>query len=529
LCLIPKTPIKYKIYGIDISHVINASSNLIYLQIVDKILSFTHSASDLLSFRYINRSFHNEATKRLRILLSNDPINLYEETSVLKFLDLLPNRIDVEGEDETNSFPFSAFKMDITIWPDILERFAAEAGQFVRRLDLLPLPYGYAYDPRDQLDQRVVLLLSRTPNLVEINFVTCSPLYVRNNDSDRVTLPSSFPELRVIGLDHWVSEPYSPPRGAIPLLSLLISRAPQLNEVKFLRIQHDTLDTHGMTAVRALTQHHPQEMPLVRNARIKVRPGTLPAVNELMTVNLRIVHLTANLLLFNKNSAVNTSVIESFTPWLASQSTNLRTLCLTSLIATDGSTNLSFPIPTLEKLKVLHLNFENFNNNGNGPISTVVSTLTPNQFPALRKLYLTLNQTTIVEFGSNPLPSVKEFHVNASTSTLELNPWHLILPNLTGIYFYNEGSVTSFDRRNLRYILRRFPRITHLDLDFRPCSNDNSDYYWDILTAGAPRPASTAVLLRGELEVVEGDGQEPALGNLRGKSSIFYVDTRRVY
>jgi len=124
---------------------------------------------------------------------------------VSEFLDLMKTRI--QTDENKNYFPFSAFLLDTRHPIETLERFAVEAGQNVRRLKFHPsnidafLRSGSRNEP--EVAQKTVLLLSRTPDLVEIDVLTREPIHIDNDDL--AVLPNSFPRLRIISLDSWHS------------------------------------------------------------------------------------------------------------------------------------------------------------------------------------------------------------------------------------------------------------------------------------------------------------------------------------
>jgi len=456
------------------------------------------------------------------------PVVLHNMESMNLFLNLMQTRID---PDKERTVPFTAFQLSIYhLNNEILERFGVEIGPNVRRLGLGRLCNPWCRCRHLFELERVVTILRRTVNIVEIDLMSCS--FFRIPDSGRESLPDSYPGLVVIRSnykDSGLEISKDPPEKI--LMNILISKAPNLHlgYVHALGIPDiPTTENPALPIPRNLTLN--QTTPIA-NLGIEVRPHSCPLLQELQKMNLHIQHLYPHIYILNATRTQIRNLLCYFSDWLANLSPNLYTLDLNFTLCVyrfETPGNFDLVIPPLEKLN--DWIFKAFvclgpSEEDGEPSITISVPLTRDQFPNLKNFTFIGFRNTILTFPDHPQPSVQEFRIY-SPGILESSPWHGIFPNLTTIVFFFQAWMPEFER-NLIYVLNHFPRITHLELNLRHGGEKPVDC-WDILTGGAPRGAGQSMYqalfqdvmpvdpIKSLNESVDGVCQVPSLGNLRG-------------
>jgi len=300
---------------------------------------------------------------------------------------------------------------------------------------------------------------------------------------------------------HYVRDTPTISPDTVPLLSVLIARSVRLDQIHVQNLEEIGSPGQLDSVYRTIKEHHNHYRPLLSLDLLgNIRPGTVPVLREIVQMNLpfssisiELLNPNDTLLIQDQNEAEIRSVVNGVSTWLAASSPTLTQL---SLYVWKPTESVSFPIPPLAALKDLKI-ISKASNLGQFQL---IAPLIPNQFPVLRKVLLSSYADGLGTFAQCSLPSVEELHIERHTSLMS-DPWHVAFPNVTVLHFHVHWLYSPHDEANVGFILRHFPRLTHLTLNLKAGLGGlrSAEHFWDILTGRAPHPNTAEEILFGPI------------------------------
>jgi len=443
------------------------------------ICSFMNS-EDLLNLRLVNHSFQEEITKLLQRLKSHKYIVLKTEERVQELLCTLMNRKFLE------LLPFlfhSNFEVSLNLDVDCLETLGATIGQHVKRYSIRSFsPWDNNTGGSMEMGRNVIKLLSHSPQLMELKLNSPHELYVSQNEL--IFVPSTFPNLNVIGISGKYSEK-ALPGSPHPVIELLLGRARRLKRVKIPMAQRNL----SLKILRFLVQNRPYNLPSFSSESCwRINTNTFSYFQEIMGMNLKFTDITISLEELSQNDTLSVS------RWLEAQASSLKYLCINLFLQHNGVTLLFSSLPKLKDLTI-RFPFDKDGRDFHKPILRPIEPLLGNPFPALQKFRLDRYRESCGLFETCCLTSVHELCLYSHRTPLTVIPWSIAFPNLTSLHIEFDLIRNSDFRTTLACILTYFTTLIHLDLDitrsYSQCTEpgheamDSNFSYWDLLTGRA--------------------------------------------